>query len=74
MGEKVGNREIWAKFDPRTNFFGGAPKLLKPVLGTPFQGLFPGNVWTTPPDLKGVGKNFAPRIFWGEGAPQGYIS
>ena len=54
--------------------FLGAAKILKPVLGTPFQGLLPGKVRTTPPDPKGVGKNFAPtpkKIFWGEGPPRG---
>jgi len=73
--------EKWAKsrkiakcgliLTPPANFFGGAPKILKPVLGTSFQGLLPEKFWTTPPDLKGLGKNFAPlQIFWGEG-PQG---
>jgi len=49
--------------------FLGAAKILKPVLGTPFQGLLPGKVQAKPPDLKGVGKNFAPplKFFWGEG-------
>ena len=55
--------------------FWGAPKILKPVLGTPFQGLFPEKVWTTPANPKGVGKNFAPQFFFeGEGPPKGYIS
>ena len=70
--KKSENREIWAKFAP-TNFFGGAPKILKPVLGTPFQGLLLKKLLTTPPDPKGLEKNFAPppKFFWGGGAPQG---
>ena len=59
---------------PREIFLGEAPKILKPVLGTPFQGLLPGKVWTTPPDPKLVGKNFAPIFFRGEGAPMEYLS
>ena len=67
--------EIWAKYDPPVNFFGGALQILKPVLGTSFQGLLPGKFWTTPPDPKGLGKNFAPPPFFlGGGAPKGYIS
>ena len=50
--------------------FLGTPQILKPVLGTSFQGLLPEKFWTTLPDPKGLGKNFAPNIFWGEG-PQG---
>jgi len=71
--KKSENREIWAKFEPPPHkFFGGAPKILKPVSGTPFQGLFPGEVWTTPPDPKRVGKNFAPKfLLGGEGPPRG---
>jgi len=71
--KKSENREIWAKFDPPANFFGGASKILKPVLGTSFQGLLPEKFWTTPPDSKGLGKNFAPppKFFLGGGAPQG---
>ena len=69
MGENVENHEIWANFDPH-NFLGGAPKILKPVLGPPFQGLLPGKVWTTPPDSKGVEKISPPPIFFlGGGAP-----
>ena len=72
MGKKSENREIWANFDPLQIFFlgGGAPKILKPVLGTPFQGLLPEKVWTTPPDPKG-GKKFRPPNFLGGRAPQG---
>jgi len=55
---------------PPTNFFGGAPKILKPVLGNPFQGLFPGKVWTTPLTLRG-GKKFCPQNFFG-GSPQNF--
>jgi len=48
----------------------GAPKILKPVLDTPFWGILLGKVLTTPPDLKGMGKIFAPpHIFLGEGSP-----
>jgi len=34
------------------NLFGGAPKILKAVLDTPFQGLSLVKVWTTSPDLR----------------------
>ena len=69
--KKSENPEISANFDSPKNFL-GATKILKPVLGTPFQGLLPGKVRTTPPDRKGVGKNFAPKkIFFGEGPPRG---
>ena len=34
--KKSENHEIWANFDPLLIFWGGAPKILKPVLGTPF--------------------------------------
>jgi len=67
--KKSENREIWANFDPPQIFFGGAPKILKPVLGTSFQGLLPEKFWTTPPDPKGLGKNFAPQNFFGGGGP-----
>jgi len=40
----------FSNFDPR-NFFGGAPKILKPVFDTPFHGLLLGKVWTMPDDL-----------------------
>ena len=32
--KKSENRKILAKFDPQANVFGGAPQILKPVLGT----------------------------------------
>ena len=67
--KKSENRKIWANFDPPQIFLGGAPKILKPVLGTSFQGLLPKKIWTTPPDPKGFGKNFAPQIFLGGRAP-----
>jgi len=72
--KKSENREIWANFDPPTIFLGGAPKILKQVLGTTFQGLLPEKFLTTPPDPKGLGKNFTPQIFWGEPPLKGYIS
>ena len=59
---------------PRKFFWGGVPKTLKPVLGTSFQELLPEKFGTTPPDPKGLGKNFAPpkkKIFWGGRDPQG---
>jgi len=50
---------------PHNFFRGGAPKILKPASGTPFQGLLPGKVWTMPPDPKGWEKilpqNFGER-------------
>ena len=56
-----------------TIFLGGrAPKIWKPVLGTPFQGLLPQKFWTTPSDPNGLGKNFAPKFFFGgRGPPKG---
>ena len=80
--------EKWAKKSKKIAKFGliltptkfflgdGTPKILKPVLGTSFQGLLPEKFWTTPPDPKGLGKNFAPQIFFlgGGGPPKGYIS
>jgi len=51
MDEKVGNHKIWTNFDP-TNLFGGTPKILKPVLDIPFQGLLLGKVWTMPWPLR----------------------
>ena len=71
--KKSENRDIWANFDSLQFFFGGgAPKILKPVLGTPFQGLLPKKIWTTPPDPKGLEKNFAPPPnFFGGRGPQG---
>jgi len=71
--KKLENHEIWAKFDPPYKFFGGTPKIFKPVLGTSFQGLLPEKFWTMPPEPKGLGKNFAPNFFWGR-PPNGYIS
>ena len=73
--KKSENREIWANFDPPPQiFFGAAPKILKPVLGTSFQGPLPRKVWTTPLTLRG-GKKFRPQnFFWGERPPKGYIS
>ena len=69
--KKSENHEIWANFDPRQMFLEGAPKILKPVLGTSFQGLLPEKFWTMPPGPKGLGKNFAPQnFFWGR-PPQG---
>ena len=70
MGEKSENHEIWANFDPKQIFLGAAPKIFKSVLGTSFQGLLPEKFWTTPPDPKGLGKNFTLQILLGE-APQG---
>jgi len=49
--KKSENHEIWANFDSPSANFWGAPKILKPVLDTPFQGLLLGKVWTTPTDL-----------------------
>ena len=70
--KKSENREIWANFDPLQIFLGEAPKILKPVLGTSFQGLLPEKFWTMPHDPKGLGKNFAPpNFFLGEGPPRG---
>ena len=71
--------EKWAKnrkiakfrliFTPPKIFFGAA-KILKPVLGTPFQGLLPEKVWTTPPDPKGWEKiSPSPNFFFGGGGP-----
>ena len=69
MGEKVGKSRNLVNFDPR-KFFGGVPNL-KLILGTPFQKFLPRKVWTTPPDPKGVGKNFAPKIFLGRASHGG---
>ena len=41
------NHEIWANFEPLQICL-GTPKILKPVLDTPFQDLLLGKVWTTP--------------------------
>ena len=70
--KKSENSEIWANFDPLAPqiFLGGAPKILKPVLGTSFQGLLSEKFWTTLPDPKGLGKNFAPKFFFGGGPPK----
>ena len=48
--KKSENCQIWAIFNPPPPqiFLGGAPKILKPVLGTSFQGLLPKKIWTTP--------------------------
>ena len=48
--KKSENHEIWANFDP-PQIFWGAPKILKLVLDTPFQGLLLGKVWPTTADL-----------------------
>jgi len=68
MAKKSENHKIWANFDPPyANLFGGAPKILKPVVDTPFQGLLLGKVWTML-DPKGVEKiSPPPPIFLGEG-------
>ena len=71
VAKKSENREIWANFDPPPNFFGGDPTTLTPVLGTSFQGLLPGKVWTTPLTLKGWEKISPPNFFWGEEPPRG---
>ena len=44
--KKSENHEILANFDHPANFLGGAPEILKPVLGTSFQGLLPEKFWT----------------------------
>ena len=72
--KKSENREIWAKFDPPANFFGGASKILKPVLGTSFQGLLPKKIGPRPLTLRGWEKISPPKFFWGGGPPKGYIS
>jgi len=74
--EKSENHEILANFDPfpPANFLGEAPRILKQVLGTPFLGLLPGEVLTTPPDPKGVGKILPPNFLVRERPPKGYIS
>ena len=70
--KKLENREIWANFDCPANFFfgGGAPKILKPVLGTPVQGLLLAKVWTTPLTLRGW-EIISPSNFFGGGPPRG---
>ena len=73
--KKSEDREIWANFDPLQIFLGGAPKILKPVLGTSFQGLLPEKFWTTPLTLRGWEKISPPKFFWRRGpTPKGYIS
>ena len=71
--KKSENCEIWANFDPPPcKFFLGSPKILKPVLGTSFQGLLPGKFWTTPLTLRRWEKiSPPPKFFWGEGPPRG---
>ena len=41
--KKSKNRKFWANFEPppRKFFLGGAPKIVKPVLDSSFQGLLP---------------------------------
>ena len=57
------------------NFFGGgSPQILKPVLGTSFQGLLPGKFWTTALALRGWEKISPPPQFFflgGGRGPQG---
>ena len=67
--DRQSNRRVGAIFFGK----GGAPKISKPVLGTSFQGLLPEKFWTTPPDPKGLGKNFDPQFYFflGGGPPQG---
>ena len=67
--KKSENREIWANFYPLPQiFFGGAPKILKPVLGSSFQGLLREKFWTTPLTSRGW-ETILPQIFFGGGAP-----
>jgi len=72
--------EKWAKsrkiakfgliLPPPRKFFWGSPKILKPVLGTSFQGLLPEKVWTTTSDLGSQHWGFGPPNFNGVVAPQ----
>ena len=54
---------------PLQIFLGEDPQILKPVLGTSFQGLLPGKFWTTPLTLRGWEK--ISQIFLGVEGPQG---
>ena len=55
----------FSNFDPRKFILGVAPKILKPVLDTPFQGLLLGKVWTTPTNLgsQRLGVGWSPKNF-----------
>jgi len=64
MGEKVGkSRNLGLSLTP-ANLFKGAPKMLKPVLGTLLRGLLLGKVWTMPRP-QGSEKNLFPQMFGG---------
>jgi len=61
----------FSNFDLRNFFWGGAPKILKPVLGTPFLGLLLGKVWTTPANLGSQCWGFwSPQILMGLPLPK----
>ena len=65
--KKAENREIWANFDrPLQIFLGGAPKILKPVLGTSFQDYCQKNFGPRPLTLRGSEKILPLNFFWGE--------
>ena len=64
--KKLEIMKFWTNVDP-CKFIWGAPRILKPVLDTPFQGLLPGKIWTTHRPYEGE-NNFAPKFFW-EGSP-----
>ena len=69
--KKSENREIWANFDPPPAIFlggEGAPKILKPVLGTSFQGLLAKDFRPRPLTLRGWEK-ISPQIFFGGRPP-----
>jgi len=72
IAEKWAKSQKITKFGTLTpcKFFWRAPKILKPVLDTPFRGLSPGKVETMPPDPKGWEKISPPPIFGG-GVPHG---
>ena len=71
--KKSENHKIWADFDPLpANLFWESPKILKPVLDTPFQGLLLGQFG---PSLTLRGEKISPpNFFLGGGVHHGYIS
>ena len=72
--KKSENRQIWANFDPRNFFLGGAPKILKPVLGTYLRDYCQKNVGPHPLTLRGWEKILPLKIFLGGGAPPKAVS
>jgi len=54
MGKKSEIMKFGLTLTLPAKFLGEAPKILKPVSGTPYQGLLPEKVWTMPLTLRGT--------------------